>query len=544
MVTIMHHTARTAPVAVGKRQLIVDESTTATRLATGIEALNLSKHNASLLANVTQYLNELTKCQVRYFPAPKPLHTLQAQVFDADKIKGITQVMGQLEEPVAALPGNTTMSTRKAIFGIVPVARAFDLAAQFAVESSNVPLPFTEEQRRFDAAAVTEGQEGFQSEVHTNRVHYFRVLVGALVFLNDRETKPEVAAAIPLDGDGFDYTFPTETGGYGAGKDEFVSTLTDSDSVAAFVLPSRLCEGKAAVLGALLETRQPDVRSLTSNAIEERLVGQIQSLYHHLSSLRAHLVPVSKASLLLQLREVSLEIIVARILAIQTVVATTQGDMVVPYLRGVLNAPCQKAIVPVLIEAIFERTSHLGLFLNVAPYSFVRHPARCRDNVGSGPERRQAKQMPVLFSEQSTTATLEGFHYLLWGIVWVGLNKEVNLLRPDRQGYDSPIFFDGNLTYDLTKTSGNGTLEYPCTPGRTPYEMVLNRMDSVSAVAASVFVYRHTLSTSETQPGSRLYVEKSACEHFFQRRRGPCIPPLKREGLLPLRATPSTLRSG
>ena len=155
------------------------------------------------------------------------------------------------------------------------------------------------------------------------------------------------------------------------------------------------------------------------------------------------------------------------------------------------------------------------------------------------PERWQSEQVRVLLSEKTTAASLESLYDLLGGMVGISLNKQVYVIRQDSELDDLPVLFGGDFADDLTKAIGKSPLEYLVPSGRAPYEMERDRVESVPTVAVCFLVYRHTLSTDGMFSGSRLPIKKSMCEHFFHRRRGPCIPPLKRGGgLLPLRTTP------
>ena len=120
----------------------------------------------------------------------------------------------------------------------------------------------------------------------------------------------------------------------------------------------------------------------------------------------------------------------------------------------------------------------------------------------------------------------------------IRLNEKVDMVRQDSELYHIPVLFSGDFVDDLVKASGKSTLEHLGSPGRAPYEMKLDSMNSVPTVTVCLFVDGHALSTNGVLSGFGLSVKKSVYEHFFHRRRGPCIPPLKREGLLPLRTTP------
>ena len=169
MVPAVRHTAFTSPVTIRERHRGVDRSAPATRLRRWIVALYLSKHYTALVAHIAKNLHELTEGQIRDLSAPEHLHSFQAQIFVPNEIKRIAQIVRGLEEPIPAFPGNTPMSTSKAAFGGVPVARTFPLPAQSAVQSAYLLLPLSEELRGFKVTSIAERQEGLETKVHPHR---------------------------------------------------------------------------------------------------------------------------------------------------------------------------------------------------------------------------------------------------------------------------------------------------------------------------------------------------------------------------------------
>ena len=85
---------------------------------------------------------------------------------------------------------------------------------------------------------------------------------GGSLFL-DRQTEPEITAAVSLDRDGFDGS------AYRARERELENALPDAHPIGAFVLPPCLRQGEAAVLRALFETGQSDPGTLSYLVIEE-----------------------------------------------------------------------------------------------------------------------------------------------------------------------------------------------------------------------------------------------------------------------------------
>jgi len=360
----MHYTTHTTPVTIRERQLLVDRSALATPLRRGVGALYLSEHHPAFVAHVAKNLHELAKGQVVHRATPEPLHALQAKVFDADEVEAVAEIVCGFEEPISALPGNTPMGTCQTTTGRSPMARSLALPTQRPVQSGDLHLSLFEEQRRFNLASIAERQKGLQAEVHPHRVHYFLVWSWGGRRLDDTEAKPEITAAVSFDGDGFNLS------GDFAAEHELERPASDAHPVGAEILPPGLRQREGGILRALFERRQTHPGPLSRLVIEVRLIGQIQALDHHLSSLGAYLVPVLKASLTLELRQMALQLVVAWIRAIEPIVATTQGDEVIPDFGSVLDTPDEHPVVLGSVQAVFEGASHLrqkGSALTDAP---------------------------------------------------------------------------------------------------------------------------------------------------------------------------------
>ncbi len=161
MVPVMRYTTGTTPPAIRERQLLVDRSALATPLRRGVVALYLMEHYAALLAHVGQDLHELAKGQIGDLSTPEPLHALERQVFDANEVEAVTEIVCGFEEPIPAFPGNTPMGTSQATMGRSPVTRRdgspsrFPLSTQGPVQSGDLRLGHPEEQGAGDLASVS-----------------------------------------------------------------------------------------------------------------------------------------------------------------------------------------------------------------------------------------------------------------------------------------------------------------------------------------------------------------------------------------------------
>ena len=349
----MRYTTGTTPPAIREPQLRVDLSAPATHLRRGVVALYLMEHYAALLAHVAQDLHELAKGQVADLSTPEPLHALQAKVFDAHEVEAVAEIVCGFEEPISTLPSNTPMGPCQTTTGRSAVARTVLLPAQIPVQSGDLLVRFTEELRRFNLTSIAQGEKNLQAEVHPHRVHYFLVWSWMGRRLDDTEAKPEITAAVSFDGDGFNRA------GDFAAEHELESPASNAHPVRAEILPPGLRQREGGILRALFERRQTHPGPLVCLGVEVRLIGQVQPSDYHLSSLGADFIPVLEAALLLQLREMLLHLVVAWVLAVEPVVATRQGDEVIPDLGSVFDALDEHPVVPGSVETIFECSPQL-----------------------------------------------------------------------------------------------------------------------------------------------------------------------------------------
>ena len=324
------------------------------------------------------------------------------------------------------------------------MSRTLALPTQCPVQSGDLPLGHPEEQRADDLASVAQREENLQAEVHPHRVRYFLVWYSIGSLLNHTETEPEITATVSFDGDGLDGA------GHFSGEHELVRLASNPEAVAAEVLPSGLSEGERRVLRALLERRQTYPWTFSCLVVEVGLVGQVQAFNDHLGSLRTDTVPVLKAMLLLQLRQMTLQLVVARIRAVEPVVSARQGDEMVPDLGGVFDTLDEHPVMLRAIQTVFEGASQLLLALDVAFDGLLGDATRSTDEVGASGERRQPER--VLLPQKATASTFERLHDLRRRMMGIRLNEKVDVIRQDSDLDDLPVLFSSDFGDDLANS--------------------------------------------------------------------------------------------
>lgn len=528
-------TLDTYPVSIRERELAVLRAATVAKLATWEVAVYLPYLLAFFVRDVLKDLHERVVAEVADLSAPGEaflaLHPVEVKVFDGYHIVFPKQPASQLEMPVPPLVRDTAVRLRQLAFGFSAVVRATLLAREVAMKTLHLFKAFFEVLRRLNLFSIGSYEEAFQAEVQPDSITCSWQFRGWR-FLLDREADPQVAYGVPFDRDSLNVALN------GTRFDKLVVVFADTHTVSAKQLPAGLRERKRCVPGALLKARPTSRRNL-----EEALVRLIEPLDHVLSGLRIKAVPTAFVTLL-TLRQMTLELVVAGVLAEDLVVPARQRHEVIPDLRGKLDLAYEVPLALRAIQTVFERfTQASGLIFDVLLYDFFAHLARRGHEIGARPKRRKTKQAFVLLAQQMRASTLESVDDLVRRVPGVGLDEEVYVIRLNRQGNDLPIVFVGHLFEDLTEPVGNGPFQDTLPTLRTPHEMILHRVDGVARSAVLFFVdCHHSINKEHHQrfPPSTRFSSYANTENH--ERRSPAqefllIPRLKPEGLPLLRAS-------
>lgn len=498
-------TVSTYPLAVSKRELAVLRPTARAELRAGKVAVYLVYRLALLVRNVLQNLHERVVPEVTDLASPEPLHSVEVEILDGNEVVLGKQPASQLEMPVPALVLYTPVAPGKTTLGFLAMVRALAtaggglLARKLFVQALHFAQARFEVLRCLDLVSIGRCQEAFESEIQPDSITCSWQVRGWR-FLNDREADPEVTTAITLYRDGLDFALN------GVRLDKFVVAFPAAHAVPAKKLPPCLCERERGVARAFLEAGSPG-----TSYREEALVGLIQAVYHILPGLRVEPIPSTLVSLL-ELRKMALHLVVARILAVQVVVAPCQGDEVIPYLRGKSYLTNQMFVSLGTVQAVFKRLSQgLRLFVNVLLNDLLADLTRRGTEVGARPQGRQPEQVFVLLSQYAAAAPLKCVHDLVRGVASIGLQKQMNVIRLNSKCEYAPVVFLSYLFDDLPKPTGYSALQYPLASLRTPDEVILHRMNGVGT-SAIFFVDSHVVSTNNTACGSRLFGGFLVCE--------------------------------
>jgi hypothetical protein len=185
-----------------------------------------------------------------------------------------------------------------------------------------------------------------------------------------------------------------------------------------------------------------------------------------------------------------------------------------------------------------------GLVFNVLLGDLLTRFASRADKVGASRKGRKSMQVLELVSENVSTGSLESMNHLAGSMASIRLNKQMNVVGPDRQGAYLPVMLIRYFTEHLLQPIRNLVFEHIRSPLRTPNEVILHRAGGAGGLCDMVFVdLKHSinkLSCSVFQERSLTSRSTSHCEGA--RNRQVHIPqgataPQKPEGLLLLRAS-------
>jgi hypothetical protein len=133
----------------------------------------------------------------------------------------------------------------------------------------------------------------------------------------------------------------------------------------------------------------------------------------------------------------------------------------------------------------------LRLIFNVLPGHLLAHLTSRADEVRTGPEGRKSMQVVELVSKNVSTGSLESVNHLVRGMTSIRLNKQVNMIGPNRQSVNLPIMFIRYFTEYLLQAVCHFVLEDPRPTLRAPHEVILHRVDGVATSLVWFFVDWH-----------------------------------------------------
>jgi hypothetical protein len=268
--------------------------------------------------------------------------------------------MRQLEVKIPALVGNV-----RAVLGVSttrPLAplRPFHFVRHLAVQAFGGANRLGEKLGIAVASACIVGEKALQTEIETaalTRAGSFDLKV-----LNDAENQPQPADAVALDREGFDLP-QTRTM-----LDKPIVHTVDPDCASCpcplpvglclVLVPlddfvSRLWEGEGFVLLRLLE-----LRATFRQPVEEPLIGIVYATTYLLTDLRMQIAPQGEPLGFPQFQDVAVHPVQRDGLPGESVVATLQGNEVIPRRRGDKEFVSQLPVL--LIDAVQTVFIHLA----------------------------------------------------------------------------------------------------------------------------------------------------------------------------------------
>jgi hypothetical protein len=133
----------------------------------------------------------------------------------------------------------------------------------------------------------------------------------------------------------------------------------------------------------------------------------------------------------------------------------------------------------------------LRLIFNVLFNHLLAHLTSRADKVRAGPEGRKSMQVVELVSKNVSTGSLESVNDLVGSVPGVCLDEEVNMVGPNRQRIDLPLVLVGYFMKHLFQSICYHPFEHTRSSFRAPHEVVLHRMDGVTASPVWFFVDWH-----------------------------------------------------
>lgn len=298
--------------------------------------------------DVLQNVAKLAKGDVSNLPAPEPVHGFDIQRFQNDDVKAVSQIMGQLEEPITPLVGDPLMNAVQVVFGFPPVSGAFHFPGHSAVRLADVVQASFEELRRSNLFAVRESQEGFQTEVCAN--DGVTQSVDFFLFRLNRKADEQLPKWSTLDRDRLDRAenFPAFA--------ELIDPTTDADLVGTDQLPTGLLEGERAIAFHLLKagTGKP-LANLPGFVLEEKLITAINPLANILNGLSVYHVPKLILGKLFQLGNMLLHGVHVDVLPGQLEVPPVKSNAVIPDHARNINLVMQMLTLFASVQFEFQR---------------------------------------------------------------------------------------------------------------------------------------------------------------------------------------------
>lgn len=298
--------------------------------------------------DVLQTIAEFAECNITDLAAPQLVHGFDVERFQHNDVKTLGQVVGQFEEPVTPLVGNSFMPAVEDVVRFSAVMTTLPLAGKLSVCLANLIQARLKPFGRFDFFPGRQREKGFQTAVCPN--DGVTQSGGALSLIVYAEIDKQLAKLIALDGDGLDLTKNF------AALAELKNELAQPQFVAANQFPTSLLERERFVQLHFTEGWTAKLlANLPSLVLEEKLIASINTLAHILDGLRSKQSEVRKAGALAHLRDVLLHGVHLDVLARQLEITPMKGNTVIPNQTSNINPLLKMLILFVCVQLEFER---------------------------------------------------------------------------------------------------------------------------------------------------------------------------------------------
>ena len=304
-----------------------------------LKAPDLDDRLATLQSHPFQNVEKAAEPQIADFATPQSFHTREVEVFKVERVVAVAQSMCQLEMMLTALVGNISAVLGKYPLRSFVAMRSLNLTRQLAIEAACFAEVLSEKLRTGRGLSLIVGEKCFQTKIES--AAFTRAGFENDLFLNDTENEPQPTHWIALDGQRLN--LPADL----AVLHKLVGRAVYCETV-AFQLVAGLREGERRILARFLE-----LRTTLRQPLKKALVGIIHAPTHVLANLRVQVQPQHKRRALSQLQDVLVHVVQRDVFSGQAVVASLEGDEMIPDRSGDKQLVSQATILLVAaIEAV------------------------------------------------------------------------------------------------------------------------------------------------------------------------------------------------
>jgi len=170
------------------------------------------------------------------------------------------------------------------------------------------------------------------------------------------------------------------------------------------------------------------------------------------------------------------------------------------------------------IETVFEGLdSHLRplLGLDVSLNYRCTHITSSTAKVAMRPQGRQFKQMRKFFTQYSRGSTFERPHNLMRRFSWRGLDKQVNVVRLNRQSQNSPSTFVRDFFTDFAQANSDSVHQHFLASFRYPDKVIAHLIDRVIRSFDFIRLHVDSLTHIDTESKGNVRFHPSAKAQGF-----------------------------